>query len=347
MYKFSVIFLAVLLSCVGLYAQHTETFNLIYPELPFSNGLYNKLQVLDSRTDTTQLGIVQTGAFNRKAKVITNKPLGPNLVRMFGLLSQFTTVKGTMLLQLRQFSFAEITASMSEKGYCYLRAGLYSQKAGQYQKIKFIDTVIYLSSIDVTQPLLRKGSEALTDFITHGMLSRPIDSTLYSYQDLVNIDELEKQKLKLYTATNYTDGLYLTYRSFASQVPDKPVTVKGMVSNMGNVTTINDKGKPQRVKPQKVYAIVYNGQPYVTSRDDFYPVTKTGNDFIFTGKAAVAANTGEVVMASVFFGMLGGLMASGGAESTFEMKIDHVNGGFIRLLEIPNTTPASSYDYTY
>jgi hypothetical protein len=51
----------------------------------------------------------------------------------------------------------------------------------------------------------------------------------------------------------------------------------------------------------------------------------------------VTAKTGDVIAASIFFGIIGGLLASD-ANATFEMKIDHINGGFIRTKEIRNDT---------
>ena len=339
MYKILIVLLITLLNSAGLYAQHVQVFTLYDPNIQVNNSLYNKLKVLDSRADTSQLGIVQTGAFNRKAKVVVDKPLAPAIVLIFGKLAAQATGKGTLLLQLRQFNFAEVTSAMSEKGYCYLRAGLYSNQGDRYQMISFIDTLVAINGIDVTRSLMYKGSELLTDFLMQNMLKGPTDSTAYTFQNLVKIDELEKGKLKLYTTDAYADGVYLTYRSFANQTPDKAVVVQGNVTSAGTVKALNEKGKLQQVKPQKVYAVVYKGQPFITSRNDFYPLTKTAGDFIFTGKAATSSNSGEVMMASMFFGMLGTLMASN-AEATFEMKIDHVNGGFIKLREIPITTPA-------
>ncbi len=82
-----------------------------------------------------------------------------------------------------------------------------------------------------------------------------------------------------------------------------------------------------------MYAFVYKGQPFVATEYGYYPLQKINDDFYFTGKAKVTANTGDVIAASLFFGIIGGLIASN-SEATFEMKIDHLNGGFIRLKEI-------------
>ena len=80
-------------------------------------------------------------------------------------------------------------------------------------------------------------------------------------------------------------------------------------------------------------SIVHQGQPYVATDYGYYPLQKTGDDFFFTGKAKVTANAGDVIVAGVFFGIIGGLIASD-ASALFEMKLDHLNGGFMRIREI-------------
>jgi hypothetical protein len=57
------------------------------------------------------------------------------------------------------------------------------------------------------------------------------------------------------------------------------------------------------------------------------------DDFKFIGKAKVNANTYDVIAASIYFGGLDGLITTP-TQITFEMKNDHINGGFIRPKEI-------------
>jgi len=57
------------------------------------------------------------------------------------------------------------------------------------------------------------------------------------------------------------------------------------------------------------------------------------NDFFFRAKSKTTAKTGDVIMASAFFGIVGGLIASD-TSSLFEMKLDYQNGGFIPIKEV-------------
>lgn len=82
--------------------------------------------------------------------------------------------------------------------------------------------------------------------------------------------------------------------------------------------------------------MVYQGISYVHSDIDnaFIKIDKKDDgNYYFTAKAKSTAKTGNVVLASAFFGIIGGLIASD-ANSEFEMKLDYLNGGFIPIKEL-------------
>jgi hypothetical protein len=325
-----------LLLSITLFSQKkTQDFELSTPEQKIGNSLYQQIECLDSRPDTTNLGIVQLGLMNTKARVVPKTPFPVQLTRLMNSLTDSTAKNGRLLLQLKHFSFAEVTGAVSEKGYFYFRAILYADSNGGYRTIASIDTLIVVKAMDVTKPMLRRGNELITGFIAGNLLNRPADTAAYyTMNDVINVDSIEKLKLKLYTSTTYQEGLYLNYASFRDQVPDKQIiseTKKDVVS----VRTGDASGKLIKVKPKDVFAIVVKGQPLIATEFGFYPLEKRNNDFFFTGKAKVTANAADVAAASMFFGIIGGLLASSSDVAIFEMQIDHVSGGFIRLREIP------------
>jgi len=324
-----------LIISASLFAQeHKEDFELPAAEVKVANSRYNAIKLLDSRLDTTNLGIVQTGAFNRKAKVLAKKPLSDQFAGLLNSMIDQSAGQAELLLQIRQLSFAEVTGATSEKGYFYFRANLYANKGGRYQILNTLDTVILLRSMDVTRGLLRNGSKIMMNFISDNLLKDPSDSVAYSYQQVLNIDQVEKRNIKLYTAVDLTDGLYATYNSFMNQTPDQQIRVEGgQINSGGMVSVVDSNGKLKKVQASKAYAIVHQGKPFVLNRYGYYPLEKREDDFFFTGKAQVTASMGTLITASMFFGVIGSLIASD-ANATFEMKIDHLNGGFIQLKEL-------------
>ncbi len=324
----------ILVTSTGIFAQNrTEDFELILPQEKIQNSLYNTINFLDSRYDTTFMGIVQLGAFNKKAKVIPHIPLATQLMTVMNSLTDESAKNGELLFQLRQINFAEITGAVSEKGYCYFKADLYAKNNDQYQRISSIDTVILVKSMDVTRSLFRNGSKTITSFIGDNLLKKAANPPYYNFNEVVNMDSIEKRNIVVYNIANYADGLYDTYASFKNQTPDAEIKVEMKNEKIVSVKAPDKNGKAIKVKPKDIYAIVYNGQAFIATEYGYYPLQKKDDDFLFTGKAKVSAKTGDVIAASLFFGIIGGLVASG-SEAIFEMKIDHSNGGFIHLKEI-------------
>jgi len=316
----------------------TEDFKLSIPDQKVPGSLYNKIKFIDSRYDTSNFGIVQLGAFNRKARVIPQKHLSLQLSDVLAALIDSSAKDGELLLYVTQFNFAEVTGAMSEKGYCYVRAILYSLDGDRYKKLSGTDTVVLIKSMDVTRALFRNGSKLITDLISQHLLQSPGNTDSYSYSEVLQMDSIEKSTLKLYNSTEYADGIYTSYETFKRQVPDKQATAEMKDGRISSVKTSAESGKMEKVKSKNIYAIVYQGSPFIATEFGYYPLYKRNDDFYFTGKAKTAASSGDIVAASLFFGIIGGLIASNTADATFEMKIDHVNGGFIRLREIKTST---------
>ncbi len=321
-------------SALTLVAQNKiSDLEISLPEQRVPNSHYNSISFIDTRFDTSHFGIVQLGAFNSKARVKPKIPIGVQLTNVLNALVDSSARNGELLLQLRQFSYAEITGATSEKGYCYIRAVLYAKKTDRYLKLGAIDSVIYIKSLDVTRPLFRNSSRLISNFLATHLTSVPDESSGYSYDEIVHLDQLEKQSIPAYTGSAFKEGLYETYQSFMQQVPDKAIVVNMKKEKIEDVKITGANGKAEKVKPKNIYAIVYNGQPYIATEYGYYPLQKSGDDFFFTGRAKATADGGGVVAATVFFGIVGGLIASD-ATSVFEMKIDHINGGFMRIREV-------------
>lgn len=339
MHFLSRLFLTFLVTGYCLAAQgqkrREEKYTIALPEQKVPDSRYNSLLFIDGRTDTSHMGIVQLGAFNKKTFVVPETPLGQQFQAIFNHLIDSSARQGECVFLLRQFSFAEITKAMSEKGYCYLRAALFAKTGEGYQKINAIDTVVVVSAMDVTQAMFRRGNKTIHEFIGQSLQRTPEDTFLYSLADLGALDSVEKRRIPVYNTTTYTEGVYATYEAFKQQKPDKPeAVIETDKESLFVVKITNEKGKKEKIKSKELYAIVRDGKPYIATEFGYYPLDRRLDDFYFTGKTKVAASQGDIAVASVFFGLIGGLLASQPVEAVFEMKVDHVSGGFIRLKEV-------------
>ncbi len=313
-----------------------EDFNITFPSKPAASSLYKTIKLVDVRYDQGNMGIVQLGAFNKKARVVPQTPFDVQLSNLFNYLNDNKATSGETVMLLRQLSFAEVTGAMSERGYFHFRAVLFAKAGDEYKTITSIDTVVLVRGMDVTKGLFREGSRTIADFLASGMAKEAQGNRTYTSNDVVNFDKIEKQGIALYSNAGFKNGIYRSFRSFADQTPDvNDLTVE--FDKSGNVSAVkikNEKDKLTKVSSKDMYAFVHDGHAFISTTYGYYPLTKTGDDLFFTGKASVAPNNTDVIVASVFFGVIGGLIASSPGSALFEMKIDHLSGGFIRLKEV-------------
>ena len=64
----------LLFTCTQAFAQTTQNLDIAKPDTLIKNSLYNKINLIDARVDTTGFGTVQLGFFNRNAKLVVSKP---------------------------------------------------------------------------------------------------------------------------------------------------------------------------------------------------------------------------------------------------------------------------------
>jgi hypothetical protein len=338
--KSVLLFLGIILSS-SIYSQkRTEDFSISFPDKKLEKSYYKTIKLIDARADSTSLGIVQKGAFNTKAKVVPTTNLNDQFQNLLNQINGENTDEGTVVMYLKQFYFAEITGAFSEHGYCYFQAYLFAKNEdGTYSYLDKIDSVIDHSSMDVTKATMKKGSEMVSDFISRNISKKALQTNQYSFEDIKNFDEIEKQKLSLYNSAELKEGIYSDYNSFKDQkTSEKSISNVKFYGKTSKIIKIYEmaEGKEKEIKKNDVFAIVYQSSPYIylPVENAFMKAEKRDGDFYFIGKIKSTAKTGDVVLASAFFGIIGGLIASGSTSVPFELKLDYLNGGFIPIKEI-------------
>jgi hypothetical protein len=311
----------------------TEPFDIDVPVGAVPGSFYNSIVFIDTRIDSTHMGYVKVGAFDTKASVIMEVPFADQVTRLLRSLTDQNANNNTIYLCVRNLFFTELTQSVVNKGTFHFRASLYSFSNNSYYKISELDTFLMVKSMDATNGLLKGASNVIVSFIRNNLIKNPSDAIGYTYNEIKNPDSTEKSKLKLYTTTAYTEGLYSSYQSFSNQLPDKQVVVEEKKSKIKIVRIIDGSGNQQEVKQNLLYALVYKGTPYISTSFGYYPLVKRNDNFYFTGRAKNEADMGMAMM----FGVAGALLSESGT-SVYEMKLDHHSGRFIQIRELQSGT---------
>ncbi len=312
--------------------EPTKGFEIVLPKTKVTNSLYNTISFLDSRAGNKDIGIVDIGLLrNREAKLVLKNPFQDQLTAVINALTDSTAKNGELLLQLNWFGFAETYGTR----YCYFVACLYAKNGERYRAIATIDTVLIFRTASVAN-LIQAESKIMSGFIAANLLAEAKDTVDYSITEVNRIDSIEMQNIPVFTTENYTDGLYKSYKSFMSQIPDqKAVVDANRDGTIETVRTIDSSGKKVKVHSKEVYAVVYNGQPYIATQYGYYILRKSAdNNFYFTGEIKTAASQGDISGGQMALGLLGAALASAGNRETYVLMVDYRNGGFIHIKKI-------------
>lgn len=330
MYKLFLSPVIILLATLNLCAQNiAREFEIALPGYKVENSLYNTIRAVDSRAGDTVIGIINYGALrNIDAKLVMATSLQSQLTNVLNDLTDTSAKNGELLFQLNRFSFVETWGTR----YCHLIATLYDGSNGGYKPLALLDTTLVLPPKNLSPTLTDNAGKLISDLIARRLLQHSKSSTIYSIDDVKHIDSIDMQKIPLYTATGYTDGIYKSFQSFAQQMPDQQGTIIEDGANISTVKIAGADGKKIKLKPADVYAVVYKGQPFIATAFGYYKLVKTGdNNFYFSGLVKKLGDSDDDNKGPKL-----GLdkLAGDGKGQNYIMMIDHRNGKLIHIRKI-------------
>ena len=318
-------FFFLLLPCTSLFSQDiSSVFQLTAPQRKPVRSLYKTIIFFDSRQDTT-IGTYLTGPDNKTVKLVLKATAQSQLVNILNAYTDAGSGNGAILFQLKRFSFAEPARTR----YCYLSAAIYALKDAGYVKLASLDTTLVITfAAEFTSVLAQEGSQVIDDFIAKAILLPATDAVVYSYDDLVHMDSVEKRRIPVYNTNSYTEGLYGTYNAFMNQRPDVRGEVKEKSDGKLSIRILDPKWEDPKGLVH-IFAVVYKGVPYVVTHYGDYPLQKQNDDFYFTGKLRVTPATDGKAGVDVSSGLMGILPSADKAD--YRVLLDHTSGEFIHL----------------
>jgi hypothetical protein len=312
--------------------QPVRYFELTPSAQKVTGSLYRRIEFMDSRPDTTLIGPIEIGELNNiDAKLEFKKPIQPQLQRLLDSLDDPTAKDGTLLFQIRDISFVEPLKTR----YLFVKATLYARSPGGYRKLSTFDVTDVLDNYDVAGQVNLRVNKQLDGFIAAALTRSATDSATYTWRDITRIDSIEEQSLPLYTASSFTDGIYLNYTSFSKQVPDKRGMIKAKRDGtISAVHILDDSARKVRLRPRNFYALVYKGKPYIATEFGIYPLERVRDNFFFTGDIHIRASGSEIAELAILIGIGTAIGTAEGFEETYDLLIDPLNGNFIHLRKI-------------
>jgi len=311
-------------------------FDLEYNGTKVENCLYNSIKFLDSREDTSSFGTVRVGVLDKEVKVVCNGSFETQLGILLTKMSGETVSQTPLVFQLRRLKFVEKAEAGREYGYCFFRASIFLNVANDYKLISAIDTFMVIESKkEATKQIIAYANKTIVNFVSGALTKEPKTNTVYTLNEIVKLDSIEKAKIKVYTTDEYVNGVYRTFESFKDQTPDYSLfSITFEDGEISEIKAKNDKNRLRIINSEEVYAIVNNGKPYISAEYGYYPLVKNNNDFYFIGDDKVNYIKGQVVKSNSIFNPTEYVYTPLPITTQFEIKIDHVNGKFMRVKEI-------------
>ncbi|MDO6435161.1 hypothetical protein Q4E93_31385 [Flavitalea sp. BT771] len=324
----------------------TVRFALSTPAMKVSHSLYRRMQFIDSRVDTSNLGIIAANAAFDKV-VMPARPLGEQFSQLLHDMTDSTARDVELLLQLKRFSFFDLPTRFSHKGCSFIRAFLYVRSENSYQKLAVLDTLLEINYGTIFKSSLRKRLFAASDsifcrFIYNSLRLETGNTDYLGMDDIRDIDEIEKKSIPLYKLDSLPDGIYKDFAAFSSARPSYPEFIAPMDGeNVLEVLANTPAERNKNLEHDDLYAFVRHGKIYLSTSYGYYPLVKKGTDFFYIGKIKVSgtnfASAGLFMIWTISQLAVGMPIAvafwNTSVKKTFLMKLDYLDGAFIPVAQ--------------
>ena len=318
--------------------SQTREFSVSIPEGQNFTSNYRSVQLLDLRYDTLDNGFILNN--RKKSSIVISTSFRKNLDRVLTGISDTTDAKGHLLLVMRKFKLVETNDVDFEYGFCFMRATVFANLNNKYYRLRDLDTLIKLNGPDVTDTLMNDASNNFIDLIESGITIPPADKIEYQYEDILRIESDEKRIIPIYTCTNFTDGVYLSFHSFKNQTPDYTlVKIQFKWNSNARITAKNKEGRIIKLSNNDVFGFVNSGIPYVATDYGTCIIERKNNELFYAGKAKVTNDNSEYEVSLPVAETLGEntlkfLPTVKPPFGIFISKVDYIDGSFMRVKKI-------------
>ena len=98
------------------------------------------------------------------------------------------------------------------------------------------------SKKEITKQIIDYANKTFVNFFSNALTKEPKQNAIFSLNEIVKIDSIEKAKIKVYTTNEYVNGVYRTFESFKDQTPE--YSLFSITFEDGEITEIKADAKP-------------------------------------------------------------------------------------------------------
>ncbi len=234
-----------------------------------------------------------------------------------------------LIIRLHTFHIMEGDAFSGGKTHFRYEADYFiSEGANKYTFLGNVDTLVNVSGFDIVQKTINTFDQYLCVLYESLYESLGTPQASYTYDEVLNYDDIQKKLLPAYTDQPYKNGVYYSWEDFVQlkNVADRSVALNGKKFNL---MYKNSGGKLKNAPIKYAIVFAYDGVLYYNLEENApCEIYKKENDFFI--KAKIGTSRGYTQM-----GLLPFLMTNGTfGIHAYEFKINYRNGRLIPVEEI-------------
>jgi hypothetical protein len=267
-------------SSFSAFTQDLFTVSLSQDTVKTDSILFKISEIIDARKDNKVIGVVQRGMKNRKHLAAFENPGVQELEALLERSHLVSKEKG-IALRITRLSISELTGMWKETSKAELSADFFIQYKESYYYITSVYATVESRGADVTRLHSSNIASVIQSALTQ-FSARPNEvSSLQPFfkEDLMDPTQNFRSigDMPIVQANEYKDGYYTSFEEFVANNPSVPI---GCEVELDNTAIVRCDGQE---KQMNIYGFAQDNQLYVAFHQEFYPLKKANNEFLFYG----------------------------------------------------------------
>ncbi|RYD51380.1 MAG: hypothetical protein EOP52_10320 [Sphingobacteriales bacterium] len=340
--SFSMVIVLLLLT-VPFSGSSQKPFKFQLPSLdpvPFATP-YRKIHFRYDQLASDTLCAMGTSAYNLNTFVVAQPSLKEAFENLPGIQFEADAQAPVLFIHLRHLHFynnGDTRGTYRKTGYSRFKADIYAQYNDSFIPVRRVDTFILIdpNQYTIVEPLNLATGQAMIHILKSALKAFPPESKpVYTFNQIMHSDSLDRAVYPLYTAKILKDGIYHTFNSLLNQTPDLELD---STQTWGPMRAWNPKRKKYQnyTFNERSFAYVRGHKAFIGTPAGSSALEKCGSDFCFTATTIYPAPTQVGLATGIAFGAVGGLIgglidASGETSAIYKYKINPVLGAAVRM----------------
>lgn len=307
---------------------------------------FKEVYVIDKRKENTQIVGYIKSKKKEQIAIKSDLPLIESIQKYYTSLSKPSPQTGIskLIIVLYKFDVNEIDNGHSDKvaRFDYVADYYIDGQEEKYSLLGVIDTSVFVSSLDITQKILKKVDQTLSVFL-NGAHKIPQVRNTYSYQDVMDSENALKRNIPAYYSDSFSNSYYEKWDEFLylNSIQSNLKLIQKKDKLLIQVNSENKKFNAVPL-PDNTRFVAFENKLFVYADRKLCPIYRKDNDLYFVGpydQTNGSSHNPSAFATAAQYGAAGGaafMLLNDKMSKTYyyKFKINFRNGIFIPLEEV-------------